>query len=658
MGGRQILQHIGGGRVFPGLALLAALQPHLVEQDFTQLRGTADIEAFPGKLVDFGLEPRHFLGKGIRHPAQHVAVDLDARHLHPRQHRHQGPFQRLVNGGDLRAVQLRPEALPQPPGDIGILGGIGGGVGDRHPVKGDLGFARPDQVLDGDRHMAEIPVAQRVHPVPVQARVHRVGHQHRVVDGRNLDPVARQNFHIVFGVLQDFQNRGILQHRLQHIQRRAHRHLPVLQRIIAEQPVLPALAMGQRDIGRLPRPGGQRKAHQLGRHLVQSGRLGVDRHFAARIDPVDPDLQRRRIADHLIGGTVHRRHLGRRRLGRGVGARRVGVGDRRGLDPQMLGDAAGKRAELHLPEEFQQGARLGVAHFQVVQCLGHRHPVIQRHQLLRQPDLVGEFDQGLAALGLLDLFGPGQKRVQVAVFIDQQGRRLHPDPRRAGDVVDAVARQRLHIDHPFGADAEFCLDTLAVDAQVLHRIQHLDPAADQLHQVLVGTDDRAAPPGLARLPGQCGDDVIGLVSLKLEAGDVEGAGRLAGQGDLRAQVFGHLVPVGLVEVVDIVAERVRSLVEHHRRMGRRIGAGVPLDHPEHHVAESADRPDGQAIGFPCQRRQRVIGTEDERRSVHQMQVMSLAECHVSPLSRVSGYVLARPCGLCDRITRPRRNPRG
>jgi hypothetical protein len=79
----------------------------------------------------------------------------------------------------------------------------------------------------------------------------------------------------------------------------------------------------------------------------------------------------------------------------------------------------------------------------------------------------------------------------------------------------------------------------------------------------------------ARAPGgQRGDDVVGLVALQLEAGDVEGPRGLARQRDLRAQILGHLVPVGLVEVVEVVAERVAALVEDHRRMGRRIG---PVD---------------------------------------------------------------------------------
>ncbi len=108
---------------------------------------------------------------------------------------------------------------------------------------------------------------------------------------------------------------------------------------------------------------------------------------------------------------------------------------------------------------------------------------------------------------------------------------------------------------------------------------------------------------------------------------------LAGQRDLRAQVLGHRLAVGLVEVIQVVAEGVAALVEDHRHMGRRIGAGIPFDIALQHVAEPRHRPDGQPVRFARQRRQRVIGAEDEGRAVDQMQVATLAECHARPFRR-------------------------
>ena len=154
MGGGEVFQHLGRCRPLAGLGLFAARKPHLFEQDLAHLRGGLHVEGMAREVKQFRLKPCHFLGKGVGHPAKDIAVDLDARHLHPRQNRHQRALHRLVNRGDLGAVKLWFERLPQPPCDIGILGRIGGGLVKRHPVECDLRFARTDQLLDRDRRVA------------------------------------------------------------------------------------------------------------------------------------------------------------------------------------------------------------------------------------------------------------------------------------------------------------------------------------------------------------------------------------------------------------------------------------------------------------------------------------------------------------------------
>jgi hypothetical protein len=194
-----------------------------------------------------------------------------------------------------------------------------------------------------------------------------------------------------------------------------------------------------------------------------------------------------------------------------------------------------------------------------------------------------------------------------------------------------VAGERLDVHHALRRDAEIRLHPLAVHDLVglaLHAgAQDLHAAPHELHQVLVGGDDRDPPARVARAAGQRRDDVVGLEPLLFEAGDVEGARRVAGERDLRAQVLGHLVAVGLVEVVEVVAEGVGALVEHHRDMGRPVRGAVPLEELPEHVDEAGHGSDGQAVGLPRKRRQRVVGAEDEGRPVDQVQVAALAECH-------------------------------
>ena len=620
--GGEVFQHVGACRIGPGLALLATRKAHLVEQDLAQLLGRADIEFRSGDVVDLVFQPGHFLGEDIRHPGKMFGIDLDPGHFHFGQNRHHRTFQRLVSRSHGIHRQLRAQHLPQPPGHLGILAGIGRGTVERHLIEGDLRLAGTDQILDRLGLVAQHAFGQPVHAMAEQVRAHRIGHQHRILDRGHADPVPGEDLPVVFDVLPDLQDRGILQHRLQPAKHQIHRQLPVQLRAGTEQ-VAPARDMADRDIAGHPGRRAKRDADQIRDHLVKAGGLGVDGDGARLADGGDPAIQIGLGGDSLVVGDVDFRPVGA-----GGGLRRAGcglVGNGGGLGAEFFGHAIGQRAELHPGQEAQQGLGVGVGDFQTVEGEIQRRPAIQLHQPLRDADLVGEVDQGLAALGLLDLAGIGQQVFQIAIFVDQQRRRLDPDSRRAGDVVDRIARQRLNIDDTVGADAEFLLDLVGADLLALDRVEHDHAAADQLHQVLVRTDDRRPSAGLARMAGQRGDDVVGLVAFDLDTGDVEGPRRLARQRELRPQLLGQGRAVGLVVRVDVVAEGLGTVIEDHRDMGRRIAAlGVLHVFPQH-VAEPGHRTDGQPVGFAGQGRQRVEGAEDEGRSVDQVKMVALAE---------------------------------
>ena len=62
-----------------------------------------------------------------------------------------------------------------------------------------------------------------------------------------------------------------------------------------------------------------------------------------------------------------------------------------------------------------------------------------------------EFDalrvgQRLAALGLLDLAGACEQRVEIAIFIDELRGGLDADAARARHIVGRIAGERLHVD--------------------------------------------------------------------------------------------------------------------------------------------------------------------------------------------------------------------
>ena len=182
-GQRQLLEHLDPGGEGAGLGLAAlAAEVQLVEQDLAQLLGRAQVEAAAGELVGLGLEAGHALGELGRELAQAVRVDLDAVAFHLGHDRHDGPVQRLVDGEHVLAEQLRAQRLPQPQRHLGVLGGVGRGLVDRHLGKADL---RRPLAADGARRgcgRGQVALRQLVHAVAVAGAVQHVGDQHGVVD--------------------------------------------------------------------------------------------------------------------------------------------------------------------------------------------------------------------------------------------------------------------------------------------------------------------------------------------------------------------------------------------------------------------------------------------------------------------------------------------
>ena len=207
-----------------------------------------------------------------------------------------------------------------------------------------------------------------------------------------------------------------------------------------------------------------------------------------------------------------------------------------GIGAGRLGDAARQRRELHRLQEGDELRPVGLLQHEVVQPLGQRHVVLQPDQLARDARLVGIVDDRLPAFLLLDLAGAGKQRVEVAELFEQLRGGLLADARHARNVVDGIAHHRLQVDHLLGRHAPFLDDLGDADLAVLHRVVHRDGRADELHQILVGGDDGGVAARLAGQPRVGGDDVVGLETLHLDAGQAERARRLADQAELRDEV--------------------------------------------------------------------------------------------------------------------------
>ncbi len=289
-------------------------------------------------------------------------------------------------------------------------------------------------------------------------------------------------------------------------------------------------------------------------------------------------------------------------------------------------DAARERGEFHRLQECDELRAVLRIEPEVLGRNVERRVFLQRHELTRKARQIGIGDDGLAPLLLFDLAGPRKQRVQIAILFEELGCRLRPYPGDARHVVGRIAGHGLEIDHLFRRHAPLFDHVRNGDLLVLHAVVHRHLRRDELHEVLVGGNDGHVGARLLGKPCIGRDEVVGLVAFLLDAGQVEGAGGVADEPELRDQILRRRCPVGLVLIVEPVAEGLRGIVEDHGQMCRRHAHGgvarVGQKLPEH-VAESRDRIDGKSVRLAVERRDGVERPEDEARAVDEEEMITV-----------------------------------
>ena len=119
----------------------------------------------------------------------------------------QRPFQRFIDRALADLAQLGFQQQMQPQRDIGILGGIFGGFGHRHAIKGDLVLALAGHFAESDRaYGTDAARDNSSMPWPCRPAFQHIGHQHRVIDGIEPDAALQKDQRVIFEILPDFQN--------------------------------------------------------------------------------------------------------------------------------------------------------------------------------------------------------------------------------------------------------------------------------------------------------------------------------------------------------------------------------------------------------------------------------------------------------------------
>ncbi len=179
----------------PVLVFVPPARPNLPNRMSPSCLGEPRLKFSPAMLVHLGLEAAERLGEIAGQARQDLPVDRDAALLHAGEHRHHRPLQRLVDVGHALGDEAGLEDVPEPQGDVGVLGGVFGRLVDRHLVEGDLRAAGAGDVLEGDRRVAE-PALGQARPCRCRAAaVERIGQQHGVVEGGDVDAVAGEDQH-------------------------------------------------------------------------------------------------------------------------------------------------------------------------------------------------------------------------------------------------------------------------------------------------------------------------------------------------------------------------------------------------------------------------------------------------------------------------------
>ena len=306
----------------------------------------------------------------------------------------------------------------------------------------------------------------------------------------------------------------------------------------------------------------------------------------------------------LADETVHRRSLGRRPEG--------ALGHQRG-------EPGPHRTELVLVEDLTGPVRVPAPEGQVVDVHVEGHVAHQRDDLGVGPDLSGAGGQVLAQLRRQGV-EVGEQGVEVAVLVDQLGRRLLPHPGDPGKVVGGIAAQRGQQRVLLGPYPGALLDArLVVEGVVAHAppvVEHPDVGIlDQLVGVAVAGDDDDRMLAVPGLGGQRGQHVVGLEPLGADHRDGQRSEQGPDHVELGREIGGGLGPAALVVLGDLVAEGPPGKIEGDGQPHRPV---VPHQ-VHHHRCESVDGVGDHACGGGQIGRQGEVGPEGQRHPVQEDQ---------------------------------------
>ena len=199
----------------------------------------------------------------------------------------------------------RFEHLPQPQRRVGVLGGIFGRLVDLDAIERHPGLAGLGHLVEVDGAVIEVTLRQRIEAVIGAAGIDHIGHQQRVVVGRDLDAAHGEDLKVEFQILADLEHAFVFEQRLDGVERGALGDL-IGRDLALEQAAaaVAALPVRQRHVAGLVRSQRQREAAQRRLHRIEAGGLGVDGNKTLVAGALDPGLEPVEAAYRFIFGAV------------------------------------------------------------------------------------------------------------------------------------------------------------------------------------------------------------------------------------------------------------------------------------------------------------------------------------------------------------------
>ena len=278
---RQLLQHLFVGAAGAGGGLLHHGHAELVEEDFAQLFGAAQVEGLAGDLVGLGFQLQDALAQLVALRCQRRCVDQHAITLNAVQRLAGRHFQRVDAPQRVVGLQLGPQHAVYVQRLVRVFTRVVCCLADLDLAERNLVRALATQVFVVHAATAQMAVGQAGQAVGFVHFQH-VALQHGVVRKTlHFDTVVGEHMAVVLDVLPELLLLAVHQPGGEARQHLVARQLGWRIRVIVRQ----------RNVGSCARLHAEADAHDLGHHLVQRGGFRVQRHQVCSVDAGQPGVE-------------------------------------------------------------------------------------------------------------------------------------------------------------------------------------------------------------------------------------------------------------------------------------------------------------------------------------------------------------------------------